>query len=158
MRRIRWPFVVTFVGVAIWGLFSHRENARRETEILATTTCPFRGEPVTRVDPALSDMEIAHVAAHEGIHAQQCRELGPIRYRVKNLTSKLELEAPAYCAGALARIVLGMDSIEVRARLLDDAVEAMRGTADSVDVLIALESACPGIVRPRPSGRPGIRA
>jgi hypothetical protein len=145
--RVRWPFVVLLTGVAVWGFFANRENARRESEILAITTCPFRGEPVTRVSEGLSLIEIAHVTAHEGVHAQQCRDLGPVKYRLRNLTSKLSLEAPAYCAGAAARLALGMDSAEVRMRLVDDAVEAMRRTADSANVVAALGEACPAILR-----------
>jgi hypothetical protein len=157
MRRIRWPFIVALAGVAVWGLFAHREYSRRETAVLATTTCPFRGEPVTSVDPSLSQIEMAHVTAHEQVHAQQCRALGPFRYRLKNLTSKLEMEAPAYCAGALVKIALGVDTADVRVRLLDDAVEALRGTADSADVVMALEALCPAVVRRR-RGTAGIRA
>jgi hypothetical protein len=91
-------------------------------------------------------MEMAHVSAHEGVHAQQCRELGPIRYRIRNLTSKLALEAPAYCAGATVRIALGLSRVEAKMRLLDDAVEALRRTADSAKIVSALEQACPAIM------------
>jgi hypothetical protein len=151
--RVRWPFVALLAGVAVWGFAAIPENWNRETEVLAMTTCPFRGEPVTTVSPGLSPLEMAHVAAHEAVHAQQCRALGPLKYRIRNLTSKLWLEAPAYCAGAAARLGRGMDSAEVRIRLRDDAIEALRGTADSVDVLDALEMACPEILRrPRPGG------
>lgn len=155
MRRIRWPFIAALAGVAVWGLFAHRESSRRATEVLATTTCPFRGEPVTSIDPSLSQIEMAHVTAHERVHAEQCRALGPLKYRIKNLTSKLQLEAPAYCAGALIKIALGVDTVDVRTRLLDDAVEALRGTADSADVVDALEAACPTVVR-RKKGSSGI--
>jgi hypothetical protein len=145
--RVRWPFVVVLVGAAVWGFAAIPENWNRETEVLAMTTCPFRGGPVTSVSPGLSEIEIAHVAAHEAVHAKQCLTLGPLKYRLRNLTSKVELEAPAYCAGAAARLSFGMDSAEVRTRLLDDAVEALRGTADSAKVVEALELSCPAIIR-----------
>ena len=145
--KVRWPFIVVLVGAAVWGFAAIPENWNRETEVLAMTTCPFRGDPVTSVSPGLSPIEMAHVAAHEAVHAQQCRALGPFKYRLHNLTSKLWLEAPAYCAGAMARISRGMDSAEVRIRLRDDAIEALRGTADSLEVLDALERACPAILR-----------
>jgi hypothetical protein len=152
--RVRWPFVVVLVGATVWGFAAIPENWNRETEVLAITTCPFRGEPVTRVSPGLSPQEMAHVAAHEAVHAAQCRALGPIKYRIRNLTSKIELEAPAYCAGAAVRLGLGMDTAEVRTRLIDDALEALRRSADSAKVIGALEAACPAILgrRRTPSG------
>ena len=156
--RVRWPFVVLLCGVAVWGFFANRENARRESEVLAITTCPFIGEPVTRVSPDLATNELAHVTAHEGVHAQQCRDLGPVKYRIRNLTSKLSLEAPAYCAGAAIRIATGQSPVDVKMRLIDDAVEALRSTADSAKIVRALEDACPLIMGRRPPPRPGIRA
>jgi hypothetical protein len=149
--RVRWPFIATLVGVAIWGVSAMRANARRQTEVLAVTTCPWRGEPVTRINANLSAEEAAHVTAHESIHAQQCRLLGPFQYRLRNLTSKLALEAPAYCAGAKVHLAFGMDTIATRTRLVDDAVEALRGTADSASIVDALHDACPGIFYRKPS-------
>jgi hypothetical protein len=153
--RVRWPFAVLLVGVSVW--FAMADDAR-ETEILAITTCPFRGEPATVVSPGLSHPELVHVSAHEGVHIQQCRELGPIKYRIRNLTSKLSLEAPAYCAGATARIALGMPRLEARMRLIDDAVEALRRTADSAEVVTALEEVCPAVLMGRPPARAKISA
>jgi hypothetical protein len=156
--RVRWPFFAILIGVAIWGTTDARRKALRQTEILATTTCPFRGQPVTRVAPGLSFDERAHVTAHETVHIQQCLELGPVRYRLKNLTSKLSLEAPAYCAGAVARLGIGMDSAEVKSRLVDDAVEALRGIADSSSVVTALQAVCPAVLPPRRRDPSRIRA
>jgi hypothetical protein len=68
-------------------------------EALAYTVCPFRGEPVVTLATRVAAEDSLPVRRHEEVHAEQCRRLGPWRYRVRNLTSggRLLLEAPAYC-------------------------------------------------------------
>jgi hypothetical protein len=131
---------VLLIAVAIWGGVSTWRRVTRATEILATTTCPFRGEPRVVMSPTVAADDSAFVRVHENVHAAQCRALGPIRYRWRNLFArgKLALEAPAYCAAAAARLRAGLDSARVISRLRDDATEALSNVADSVAVLSAL--------------------
>jgi hypothetical protein len=147
--KIRWPFVVAFIGACIWGATEFFLRANRQTEILAVTECPLRGEPHTTVSAGLTPMELSHVNAHEGVHILQCKQLGPIKFRIYNLVSRLSMEIPAYCAGASAYLSMGLDSAGVKGRLVDDAVEALRRTADSAEVISALEETCPVVMRKR---------
>lgn len=133
--------------IAVWGGIATYRRATRATQILATTTCPLRGEPRVVIAADVAPEDSMPVRVHEEVHAAQCKELGAIRYWVRNLSAagKLQLEAPAYCAAAVARMRAGMDSARVVSRLLDDVVEAMRDVADSASVIAALRSACPGL-------------
>jgi len=117
-------------------------------EALAYTTCPFRGDALVIVTPRVAPEDTFPVRVHEEIHASQCRQFGPWRYRFTNLSSrgKLSLEAPAYCAGARARLKQGMPVARVRERLLDDAEAAFRGAQDSLRVREALRVWCRDIV------------
>lgn len=74
------------------------------------------------------------VRVHEEVHARQCRELGPFRYRWQNVSSsgKFALELPAYCAAAAARLRRGDSRTLVHERLKDDVGAAFLGTVDSV--------------------------
>lgn len=146
-RRARmFLFVLLAIAVAWWGVDSWR-RAHRETLILATTTCPFRGEPVITLSPDVVPIDVTPVLAHEEVHAAQCKSLGPWRYRRENLSGagKLALEAPAYCAGALVRLRMGQDSARVRVRLIENAYEALGGLADSATIRRSLQAACPAI-------------
>jgi hypothetical protein len=146
-RRARISlWVLLVIAVAWWGVDAWR-RANRETLVLATTTCPFRGEPVITLSRDLVPIDSAPVLAHEQVHAAQCRSLGPWRYRWENLSGsgKLALEAPAYCAGASARLRAGQDSLRVRVRLIENAYEALGGLADSAAIQRALHAACPAI-------------
>lgn len=120
----------------------------RATQVLAATECPFRGEPVIVIGASVAPEDSVPVRIHEEVHAGQCRSLGPVRYRWRNLfaSGKLALEAPAYCAAAAARLSAGLDSARVSARLRDDATEALSNVADSGVVLAALRLYCPEIV------------
>jgi hypothetical protein len=88
------------------------------------------------------------VRRHEEVHASQCRALGPWRYRARNLTSggRLLLEAPAYCAGALARLEQGQSLARVRERLLDDATAAFSGIEPEKSVVQELRRSCGDLI------------
>jgi hypothetical protein len=85
------------------------------------------------------------VRVHENVHAAQCRRLGPVRYRLTNLTGtgKLSLEVPAYCAAAAARVRSGWTTRAARERFVDDLQSAMAGIADSADLSRAVLRGCP---------------
>jgi hypothetical protein len=135
---------VVGLGVTTW------QRSSRETMVLATTTCPFQGAPVITISPDVVPVDSAPVSAHEEVHAAQCRELGPWRYRWENLfdNGKLALEAPAYCAGASVRMRAGQDSGRVRQRLIESTVEALSHVADSVTVVAALRGRCSELLGP----------
>ncbi len=111
---------------------------------LASTECPFRGEPVVTVSADVAMQDTLPVRMHEETHARQCEALGPWRYRWRNLTDagRLSLEAPAYCAGARARLQQREAPRLVRERMLDDAGAAFNH-APGGRVQLALRMACP---------------
>jgi len=123
-----------------------------ETEIradaLAWTECPWRSPARVTLTRRVSPEDSLPVLAHEREHAAQCDTLGPLRYRLRNLTAggRMSLEAPAYCAGARQRIRMGLSRARARERLLDDATSAFHGRLDAADVVAALTVACPDIV------------
>lgn len=90
---------------------------------------------------------------HEDVHAAQCRELGPIKYRLRNLTTagRLAAEAPAFCAAAVARLLVDPDSGYVSNRLRDDAVEGLSEVADSATIMRSLMASCPGLAGHEPT-------
>jgi hypothetical protein len=144
-RPVVW---VVLIAVAVWGGIATWRRMNRATQILATTHCPLRGEPRIVVSRDVPAEDSQPVRIHEEVHAQQCRTLGPIRYRLRNViaSGKLALEAPAYCAAADARLRAGLDSQRVSERLRDDMIEAMSDIADSSSVLASLREHCAGIV------------
>lgn len=115
---------------------------------LAYTECAFSGAPRVVVQPGIAAEDTFPVRMHENVHAAQCRSLGPWRYRWRNLTGRgrLTLEAPAYCAGALARLQQGQDSARVRERLLDDATASFAGLVDAAEVRAELKVSCRAII------------
>jgi hypothetical protein len=119
---------------------------RAAASVLGYTTCPLFGEPRVSVSLALAPEDTLPVRRHEEVHAAQCRELGPLRFRLRNLTErgKLALEAPGYCAGARGRIAQRMDTASVRERLLDDAQASFPGL-DTGTVRTALRASCPDL-------------
>ena len=145
-RARRALLIVLALVVGWWGVDASRRS-HRETLVLATTTCPFRGEPIITISSDVVPIDSAPVLAHEEVHAEQCRSLGPWRYRWENLSGsgKLQLEAPAYCAGAAVRLRMGQDSARVRVRLIENVYEALGGLADSATILRSLQAACPTV-------------
>jgi hypothetical protein len=114
-------------------------------DVLATTTCPFRGAPVVVIRTGIAAQDTLAVRVHEDVHAAQCRRLGLVRYRLTNLTGagKLSLEVPAYCAAAVARVRSGWTTRAARERFGDDLESAMSGIADSADLSRAVLRGCP---------------
>jgi hypothetical protein len=143
--RLLLVLVLTFVIVVAGRLM----RTEPHMEALGYTECPFRGEPRVTVTANVAAEDTLPVRMHEEVHAAQCRELGTLEYRLKNFTThgKLALEAPAYCAGARARLAQGMDSALVRERLIDDATASFKGAADPLAVREVLRLACPEIAR-----------
>jgi hypothetical protein len=148
MTRRRGALAIALVLVIAWWGVDAWRRANRETLVLATTTCPFSGEPVITISRDVVPIDATPVLVHEEVHAAQCRSLGPWRYRWENLSGsgKLALEAPAYCAGAMVRIHMGQDSARVRVRLIENAYEALGGLADSATIRRSLQQACPAIM------------
>lgn len=128
-------------------LLAIRLSTRPHGEVLAFTECPFFGDPRITVSPGIAAQDTFPVRRHEETHAAQCRELGPLRYRMRNLTTRgrLSLEAPGYCAGARARLEMGMEPNRVRERLMDDASAAFAGSTESVRA--ALIASCADVVQ-----------
>jgi hypothetical protein len=145
--------VVLLLAIALASatLLAYRTFARAAGEPLAETECPFRGPPRVTVNAGLAAEDSMPVRLHEEVHAAQCRELGPVRYRIRNLTGggKLSLEVPAYCAGARGRLAMRQDSVAVRVRLVDDAQAAFANIVDSARVRAALRAKCPDLVPQR---------
>jgi hypothetical protein len=135
--------------VLVGALFVQRVRTKDSGETLAYTECPFRGDARITVTTGIAPEDTFPVRMHEQVHASQCRELGPVRYRLKNLTStgRLSLEAPAYCAGARARLAQGIDTGALRERLDDDATAAFQGGPDADAVRAALRMSCSDIAR-----------
>ncbi|MEX2178217.1 MAG: hypothetical protein WD801_05875 [Gemmatimonadaceae bacterium] len=111
-------------------------------------TCPFFGEPeVVFRSELIAPWDTLPARKHEEVHADQCRQLGPLRYRIRSLTpsGKLELEAPAYCASAIARLTFDPDSEYASDRVHTDMIVGMSDVVDSSAVKDALMRHCPAI-------------
>ena len=147
-RRLTLLFVVA-VAVGI-GWYIPRMVFLTDTraEALAYTECPWRSPARVTISARVTADDSLPVLAHERVHAAQCGELGPLRYRIRNLTSRgrLSLEAPAYCAAARERVRLGLPVRRARERLIDDATAAFHDKLDPAEVLATLTASCPEIV------------
>ena len=133
--------------VVVLGCLAFLRASAPQGEALAYTSCTLDG-PVLVMDPArIPALDTLPVRLHEDIHAGQCRTLGWTTMLLRNLTAggRLSLEAPAYCAGARARLRRGDDYAITRERLFDDAKGMFAGTLDSAKVNRALRDACPEI-------------
>lgn len=99
------------------------------------------------MQPDIQPWDTLATRVHEEAHAEQCRQLGPVRYRLRSLTAagKLSVEAPAYCAAAVARLRVDPDSQYVSDRLHTDMIEGMSDITDSVAVKAALMQSCPAL-------------
>ena len=145
-KRIRVLLAIGFMATAL--ALGRLIFASPAGEPLAYTECPLRGPARIRIMPGVAPEDTFPVRRHEETHAAQCDSLGTWRYRARNFSArgKLSLEAPGYCAGAIARLEQGMDSARVRERLHDDALAAFSGSLDSGEVLAALRATCPSVV------------
>ncbi|MEO5569236.1 MAG: hypothetical protein ABIR92_12135 [Gemmatimonadaceae bacterium] len=97
------------------------------------------------IRPGLARVESIATVAHESVHVEECRALGPVRYRWNTMfaASNLALEAPAYCAAARVRLTQGWSLNTVRMTVLDDMLAAMADGVDSTAIRAALRSKCP---------------
>ncbi len=150
MRQVRVGFLLALGAVAAFGGYETWARLHRQARVLAFTTCPFSGPPAVTLNAGIQPWDTLPVRVHEEVHAGQCRELGPFRYRLRSLTSKLELETPAYCAAAKARLTQDPDSEYASDRLHDDMIEGLSDVTDSATVKRALMAGCPEIAaKPR---------
>ncbi len=147
-RRVTLLFVAAFAVAVGWYIPRVYFLADTRAEALAFTECPWRSSAKVTVTDRVSREDSLPVLAHERVHARQCDELGPLRYRWRNLTSRgrMSLEAPAYCAGARERLRLGLSARRVRERLLDDATSAFHDKLEPGDIQAALAAACPEVI------------
>lgn len=137
--------MVALLVVLGWAIPRWLGGAGVPAETLAYTECPWFGDARVRVARGLGPADREPVLRHEQVHAAQCRELGPVRYRWRNLraSGRLSLEAPAYCEGARARLVQGMTRSQVRERLVDDVAAAFHEEdLDPAVVAAALTRGC----------------
>jgi hypothetical protein len=144
-RSARLPFLLALAGAVLWwGAAAWRES-KRSADVLAYTVCPFRGDARVVMQAGIAAADSLPVRVHEETHVEQCRTMGPIRYRLRNLTAagKLALETPAYCEAARARLGVRPDTIYVRARLAADMIAAFDGIVDSSAVVAAIAATCP---------------
>jgi hypothetical protein len=148
-RRPHWlllallAITVVYGSVATWKR-SHRPGGRW----VGRTDCAWLGEPVMTIRPGLARSESIATVAHEAVHVEECRALGPVRYRWNTLfaSSNLRLEAPAYCAAGRVRLRLGWSPALVRETIVDDMLAAMADGVDSVTIAAALRETCPDVV------------
>jgi hypothetical protein len=157
-------FIVALVAIGAWGARVTWARANRAARSVAWTTCPFFGPPVVRMVADIPFYDTLVTRVHEEKHAEQCRELGPVKYRLRSLTSsgKLAVETPAFCAAAVARLTVDGDSQYVSDRLHTDMIEGMSDLLDSASIKAALLRECPAIAsqprRTRGPPKPPITA
>ena len=147
-RRVALLFLVALaVGVG-WYIPRMSLLADTRAEALAYTECPWRAPARITLSSRVMADDSLPVLAHERVHAGQCDRLGPLRYRLRNLTARgrLSLEAPAYCAAARVRLGMGLSLARVRERLVDDAVAAFHGSLPPHEVLATLTAVCPDVL------------
>jgi hypothetical protein len=147
-RRRRTLLLAVLLLVSVWGAHSAWARSNRAARTVAWVTCPFRGDPEVVIRSELIAVwDTLPARRHEEVHAAQCRELGPVKYRLRNFSAsgKLELEAPAYCASAVARLTFDPDSQYASDRVHTDMIEGMSDVADSNAVKEALMRHCPSI-------------
>ena len=148
-RRYEKPALLCLLVVVLACLVVLRASAP-QAQPLAWTRCTLGG-PVLVMDIArIAPEDTQPVRMHEAVHATQCATLGWTGMRLRNLSAggRLSLEAPAYCAGARARLRRGDDYAITRERLFDDANGMFAGALDSSRVNAALRSECPEITAP----------
>ena len=149
-RRTIVPLIL-LAALVLLVLVVLRLRSQPTGQALAYTSCTFAG-PAMAIDVSRIPVEdTLPVREHEEVHAGQCEDLGFAKMRLKNLTARgrLSLEAPAYCAGARARLRRGDDYTVTRERLFDDANAMFAGSLDSARVNAALRQSCPELARPR---------
>jgi hypothetical protein len=136
--------IVGSYGALVW-----RDRSARPARWVGVTECGWRGSPKVIVRGGLRPIDSVAVDAHERVHAEQCKALGPVRYRWRNLTGagKLGLEVPAYCAGARVRARTPRDTAFVRSTMTADLLVALADVVDSTTIVRAVDWACPEFAR-----------
>jgi hypothetical protein len=148
-RRPRWLFLVLLATTIAYGaVATWKRSSRPGGRWVGRTDCAWFGEPVMTIRPGLARVESIATVAHEAVHVDECRTLGPVRYRWNTLSasSNLRLEAPAYCAAGRVRLRHGWSPALVRQTILYDMLAAMADGVDSVTIAAALHDACPEVV------------
>lgn len=147
VRPPRPLYIACLVVALLLGARAAWLESHRAARTIASTTCPFFGPPVVEMVSDMQPFDTMPARAHEDVHAAQCRELGPIRYRLRNLTAagRLRAEAPAFCAAAVARLRVDPDTAYANDRLHTDMIEGLSHVADSVAIKQSLMVACPEI-------------
>jgi hypothetical protein len=142
--------VAAYGAVATW-----RRINRPGGRWVGRTDCAWFGEPTVTIRPGLARVESIATVAHERVHVEECRDLGPARYRWNTLfaASNLALESPAYCAAGHVRIASGWSPALVRETILGDMMAAMSDVADSGAIRQSLARRCPEIANPPPGRR-----
>lgn len=131
-----------YASIATW-----RRANRPGGRWVGVTHCSWRGEPRVTIRPGLARVESIATVAHESVHVEECRSLGPVRYRWNTLfaSSNLALETPAYCAAARVRLQHGWALTTVRQTVMQDMMSAMADVVDTAAVRRSLAFACPEI-------------
>ncbi len=147
LLRVRKVYLAALVIAVVWAASSLATRRSVRGEVLAYTECPFRGPAQVVIRADLPALDTLPVRVHEQVHAAQCAALGPVRYRLRNITGsgKLSLEVPAYCAAAEARLRANGGRVLVRERMLDDIHAAFHGVVDSAAIAKAVARDCPRI-------------
>ena len=145
--RVRPLLIVALMGATAWGGRVAWGRAHRAARDVAWTTCPFFGPPVVKMVNDIPWYDTLVTRVHEEKHAEQCRQMGPVQYRLHSFTSagKLSVETPAFCAAAAARLTVDPDSQYVNDRLHTDMIEGLIDVADSTAIKSALRKECPTI-------------
>jgi hypothetical protein len=115
-------------------------------EAEAVTLCLPGIGPVQRFTEDLSGQQEERVYLHEGVHAEQCRELGATWFarKVTNPQGRLAMEVQALCAEANMRALRGAD----RQREVDLAIEILateyfsEGDVGLQEITVAVERSC----------------
>jgi hypothetical protein len=114
----------------------------------ATYCLPWLG-PHTIISPELSDTARTRVAAHEAVHAAQCRSLGSWRMYLADwsVARRLKLEAEAGCAEARVTWAQGHRPAHALEELVDNLVYGVqRGSRPTPEAArAAAVAACPDL-------------
>lgn len=144
------PILLVLLAIAVvYGSVVTWRRVTRPGRWVGYTDCSWRGKPRVVVRSGLRPIDSLAVAAHESVHAAECEELGPIRYRWRTLfaSSNLALETPAYCAGARVRARLNGDTAFVRMTIPIDMIAAMGDVIDSATIVRSIAKSCPEFVQ-----------
>lgn len=122
IRRLLGGLVVGLGVLALIGFLQPHPD-RQEG---ATYCLPLLG-PRMSLRPGLGDSVLGPVAAHEAVHAAQCRSMGSLRFYLAHwsVAPRMKLEAEAGCAEALQRVKFGRRPDFAFEELVDDLLYAV---------------------------------